>query len=237
MKKIENIIESCKDCCFCLRYKHPQEYRGTAFICDNTNPQRLILIDKSLERIDIPDWCPLETYKEAEESEVQPTAPADNCSTIILPGMPSLEWMTENLTGHGGTEIDGNWYYTWEQAMAAAKELGDGWRLSTAGELQQLCDLGSMWDGKRKGRWFGGNHNTDHVGSLFLPALGYLHASDGTVYYVGTYGYSWSSSPDSSSSTGAGGLYFGSGHVSPLLSAHRAHGLPVRCVREISERI
>ncbi len=236
MKKIENIIESCKDCCFCLRYKHPQEYRGTAFICDNTKPQRLILIDKSPERIDIPDWCPLETYNKVEKSEVKPTASDVNRSTIILPGMPSLEWMSDNLSGHGGTKIDGNWYYTWDQAMAAAKELGDGWRLPTAEEFKKLCDLGSTWDDERKGRWFGGNHYTDHEGSLFFHASGYLDYSSAALTNAGTGGNYWSSSSESSPSTVTGFLGFLSGNVYPLCSNYRGYGFSVRCVREISER-
>ena len=39
----------------------------------------------------------------------------EKAKTIILPGMPGLEWMTENLQGFGGTEIDGRTYYTWEE--------------------------------------------------------------------------------------------------------------------------
>ena len=105
----------------------------------------------------------------------------EKAKTIILPGIPHLEWMTENLTGHGGTEIDGCWYYTYEQAEEAVKQLGDGWRLPTRGEMLDLDDLGSTWDDERKGRWFGGNHATDHEGSLFLEAAGYRLHCDGSL--------------------------------------------------------
>ena len=59
---------------------------------------------------------------------------------------------------------------TWQEAMDAAKAVGK--RLPTWQELKALCDLGSTWDDELKGRWFGGNHNSDHKGSLFLPAAG-----------------------------------------------------------------
>ena len=82
-----------------------------------------------------------------------------------------LRWDTENLA-IGGYEKDGHHYYTWQEAMDAAKAVGK--RLPTWQELKALCDLGSTWDDELKGRWFGGNHNSDHKGSLFLPAAG-LH--------------------------------------------------------------
>ena len=155
----------------------------------------------------------------------------EKAKTIILPGMPHLEWMTENLSGHGGTEIDGRWYYTYDEAVEAIKQLGDGWRLPTRGEFLDLDDLGSTWDAERKGRWFGGNHDTDHAGSLFLEATGYRHRESGALTYVGTNGYYWSSSSGCAGSIYAGSLGFSSGGVYPLYNGRRAYGYPVRCVR------
>lgn len=67
-----------------------------------------------------------------------------------------LLWDTENLA-IGGYEKDGHHYYTWHEAMEAARSVGK--RLPTWEEWEALCDLGSTWDDERKGRWFGGNHN------------------------------------------------------------------------------
>ena len=190
----------------------------------------------------LPEFCPLEAYKEAEKPEAQPvTAPCyigqskvdeKAPSTIILPGMPGLEWMTENLSGHGGTEIDGRTYYTWEEAMAAAEQLGNGWRLPPRDEFVQLDELGSTWDDERKGRWFGGNHDTDHKGSLFLPASGYRHVTTGALTSVGAGGWCWSSSY-LAGNLNAGSLYFDTGYVYPLNSNNRAYGFSVRCVRNV----
>lgn len=252
MKKIENIIESCRHCRYCQKYVSNVNY-GEVWLCGHEGLDKcddmehfIAIAGKSSTR-PIPEWCPLETYKEAEKSKAKPEAvpcyigqskvEADQStpSTIILHGMPSLEWMTENLTGHGGTEVDGRWYYTWDEAMDAAKQLGDGWRIPTIKEFEALCDLGSTWDAEHKGRWFGGNHDTDHEGSLFFPASGCRSRTSGALADVGSHGYSWSSSPSSAGSAYAGYLNFYASGVNPFSNNTRALGFPVRCVRDISE--
>ena len=157
-----------------------------------------------------------------EESELQQDvvrrdAPSDS---IELCG---LLWDTENLA-IGGYEKDGRHYYTWQEAMDVAKYVGK--RLPTGDEWTALCDLGSTWDNERKGRWFGGNHDSDHKGSLFLPAAGLRN------YSTRTYGYYWSSSPGYGGNYYAGNLNFSSGNVNPLNSDSRANGFSVRCVRD-----
>ena len=144
-----------------------------------------------------------------------------------------LLWDTENLI-IGGYEKDGHHYYTWHEAMEAAKSVGK--RLPTREEWKALCDLGSTWDDELKGRWFGGNHDSDHNGSLFLPIAG-LSSSKGLGYRTkmigtSTSGYYWSSSPGYGSSYYAVNLYFYSGNVSPMDSGSRAFGFSVRCVRD-----
>ena len=140
-----------------------------------------------------------------------------------------LLWDTENLA-IGGYEKDGHHYYTWHEAMEAAKSVGK--RLPTREELKALCYLDSTWDDKRKGRWFGGNHDSDHKGSLFLPAAGLRRGNSGELANTSSNGYYWSSSPDYGGNYNAGCLYFYSGGVTPLGSSHRANGFSVRCVRD-----
>ena len=151
--------------------------------------------------------------------------------TIILLGMPHLEWMTANLSGHGGTEINGETYYTYNEAVEAVKQLGDGWRLPTRGEMVDLCDLGSTWDDERKGRWFGGNHATDHAGSLFLEASGFRERTTGALSSVGSYGECWSSSPYTSGNANVSSFEFRSERSYPLYSISRSYAFSVRCVR------
>lgn len=156
------------------------------------------------------------------------TAPQTEANdTIILPGLPHLEWMTENLSGFGGTEIDGRWYYTYDEAEEAVKQLDDGWRLPTRGEMLDLDDLGSEWQDNSPhglpGRLFGGG--------LFLPAAGYRYRESGALAGVGTRGLYWSSSSSAAGNVNGGCLSFTSGYVYPLCHYSRAFGFSVRCVR------
>ena len=139
-----------------------------------------------------------------------------------------LLWDTENLA-IGGYEKDGHHYYTWQEAMDAAKAVGK--RLPTWQEWKALCDLGSTWDDKLKGRWFGGNHDSDHNGSLFLPAAGLRSNYSGELVGTSSNGYCWSSSPYYGGVSYAVGLGFYSGSVYPLNSNNRAYGFSVRCVQ------
>ena len=66
----------------------------------------------------------------------------------------------------------------------------------------------------------------------FYPASGYRNRSSGALTYVGSGGYSWSSSP-TQSSTLAGYLSFSAASVYPQDFSSRAFGFPVRCVREL----
>lgn len=138
-----------------------------------------------------------------------------------------LLWDTENLA-IGGYEKDGHHYYTWHEAIEAARSVGK--RLPTWQEWEALCDLGSTWDDELKGRWFGGNHNSDHKGSLFLPAAGLRNLS-GELASTSSFGYYWSSSPYYGGNNNAGYLYFYSGYVYPLNNGNRANGFSVRCVQ------
>lgn len=139
-----------------------------------------------------------------------------------------LLWDTENLA-IGGYEKDGHHYYTWQEAMDAAKSVGK--RLPTWQEWEALCDLGSTWDDELKGRWFGGNHNSDHKGSLFLPAAGQRDSNSGELASASSNGYYWSSSPYYGGNSNAGNLYFSSGNVYPLDNNSHAYGFSVRCVQ------
>ncbi len=141
-----------------------------------------------------------------------------------------LLWDRDNLI-IGGYEKDGHHYYTWQEAIDAARSVGK--RLPTREEWVALCDLGSTWDDELKGRWFGGNHDSGHKGSLFLPAAGWrsFYNSD-KLANTNIDGLYWSSSPNYGGGNSAGSLSFGSGYVYPLNSNFRAYGFSVRCVRD-----
>ena len=66
----------------------------------------------------------------------------------------------------------------------------------------------------------------------FLPASGYRHYGEGTLYNVGTDGYGWLSSPGGQSSVYGSYLSFNSGSLGVAGENGRAIGFPVRCVQE-----
>ena len=165
-----------------------------------------------------------------EESELQQDVVRGDAPSASIE-LCGLLWDTENLA-IGGYEKDGRHYYTWDEAMEAARSVGK--RLPTQYEWVALCDLGSTWDDELKGRWFGGNHDSDHKGSLFLPIAG-LSSSKGLGYrtkMIGTStgGYYWSSSPYYGNNNYAGNLYFTSGYVFPQDKSIRTFSFSVRCV-------
>ena len=163
-----------------------------------------------------------------EESELQQDVVRGDAPSASIE-LCGLLWDTENLA-IGGYEKDGRHYYTWHEAMEAARSVGK--RLPTREEWEALCDLGSTWDDERKGPWFGGNHDSDHKGSLFLPAAGWIDIYSGELANTSSYGYYWSSSPYYGGNSYAGNLSFASGLVSPLSNSNRASGFSVRCVRD-----
>ena len=180
-------------------------------VAEEICPYRLEDYDPAID--DILDECLHDSWivgfiAGAQWREENPVAAGSVSDSIELCG---LLWDTENLA-IGGYEKDGHHYYTWQEAMEAAKSVGK--RLPTREEWKALCDLGSTWDDERKGRWFGGNHDSDHKGSLFLPAAGLRYSNSGELASAGTLG-------------------FYSGYVNPLSYNGRALGFSVRCVREI----
>lgn len=137
-----------------------------------------------------------------------------------------LLWDKENISV-GGTEKDGHHYFTWAEAREAAEKQGK--RLPTADEWKALCDLGSTWDEKLKGRWFGGTYNTNRKGAIFLPACG-LH--DKVDVYAGHLGFYWSSSSGAGDSSWARYLFF---HFDDAYVDHSDvdYCFPLRLVRDI----
>ena len=164
-----------------------------------------------------------------EESELQQDVVRGDAPSASIE-LCGLLWDTENLA-IGGYEKDGHHYYTWHEAMEAARSVGK--RLPTREEWEALCDLGSTWDDERKGRWFGGNHDSDHKGSLFLPAAGWrsFYNSD-KLANTNIDGLYWSSFLDYVGSSYAGYFSFYSGCVYSPDTHDSAYGFSVRCVRD-----
>ena len=157
--------------------------------------------------------------------------------------------------GSGITTADVNWAtdyanYDW------GKNMGDGWRTLTKDEWVYLFNTRTVNSGTGNGKSYtvgqsvngtlgvvlypdnytgdayttGSDWSTfENKGCVFLPAAGYRSGTG--VYYVGSYGYYWSST--SSSSVGAYNVYFGGSGVYPAEHEVRCNGNSVRLVKNV----
>ena len=109
---------------------------------------------------------------------------------------------------------------------AASQIMGEGWRIPTQSEFQELIDnTNKEWtqvNGVNGYKFTASNDN-----SIFIPAAG--EGQDGSVDGVGNYGNVWSSSLYDPYPSGAWCLDFNSGSCS-MFYRSRSKGLPVRGV-------
>ena len=132
-----------------------------------------------------------------------------------------------------------NWKGSWRMpTIEEQKELRDEcywkWVTSYNGKDVEGYVVYKVKDSADRGRMTNNNSSYTPVGSysvsdphLFLPAAGYRYSSD--LYNVGSDGYYWSSSLNSSDPSNAFGLYFGSDGVF-WRSYNRRYGQSVRPV-------
>lgn len=110
-----------------------------------------------------------------------------------------------------------------------------GWRLPTNEEFLLLYNSGCTWvksggPNAIAGRWFGGNHNGDHAGSIFLPAAGHRHSYAGAIIDFDEYGYYWT---DPCRHNKVGCFFnFACYFVKREDNCFRANGLSIRCVKD-----
>ena len=83
------------------------------------------------------------------------------------------------------------------------------------------------WEAERTS-WSSSNAAGAFASPLKLPVAGYRYYSNGSLYYVGSIGFYWSSLVGSTYSRG---LVFGSDNAY-MHSYHRAYGLSVRCIKD-----
>ncbi|MDR0682627.1 MAG: fibrobacter succinogenes major paralogous domain-containing protein, partial [Dysgonamonadaceae bacterium] len=112
-------------------------------------------------------------------------------------------------------------------------ELGGTWRVPTQAEWAQIASNNTwVWqDGGGNGTsgYLLKPGGTNKPTALFLPAAGDRSRNGGAQYYVGSIGFYWISTVESTSSYY---LYFTSGSITAANTTNRANGFTVRCVSE-----
>jgi hypothetical protein len=99
-------------------------------------------------------------------------------------------------------------------------ELGDGWRLPTQTEWNNVIAGGAWTDWN--GPWNSG---------LKLHAAGSLHLTGGFPDYRGSFGDYWSSKQGNGGGDGGWVMYFNNG-TSSMYDLFKAYGCSVRCIRD-----
>jgi len=161
-------------------------------------------------------------------------------NTNVVPGPVAI--------GVGNSSANSSSFYTkdadpfdWCTLMVASWDMATynpcplGWRVPVVAELNALNAAGSTWvdavsanpDGL-PGRWFGGNHSGDHVGSIFLPAAGLRNVVVGAAVNREMIGDYWSSEVSGNYAFSLNFL----NSLSAIATDYRAGGLSIRCVKQ-----
>ena len=111
---------------------------------------------------------------------------------------------------------------------AATANWGEGWRMPTDEELEELIDK-CDWQWTTQGGHNGYKVTGPNGNSIFLPAAGWRFGT--SLYYAGDSGLYWSSTPYGSNTLIAYYLFFNSGNHSVDWS-NRGYGLSVRPVSD-----
>ena len=145
---------------------------------------------------------------------------------------PTYNKTVDKLKGLGYVDASGN---LTAEHDAATQHWGAGWRMPTHAEhvaLYNNCD----WKWTRQNGVDGyavKGRGAYSAYSIFLPAAGY--GLDTNFYFVGSYGYYWSSTPDSHSYS-AWYLDFFSSYIYPDNVGSRDFGFSVRAVRGFTQQ-
>ena len=133
------------------------------------------------------------------------------------------------LQSHGYIDEDGHLTPLHDAATA---NWGEGWRMPTRIELEEL-DSRCTWEWTYQNGVKGYKVTGPNGNSIFLPAAGYW---SGTSYYsatcVDTYSYYWSSTPYSSNTNSAYFLQLRSSGLYVNIVSSRNYGCTVRPVTE-----
>lgn len=145
-----------------------------------------------------------------------------------------MEWEEKGILSHLAHVIiapedyaeDDKKYFTWEEACAIEKKLGNGWRLPTRSEWVLICEEFGQKDG--------GLDYEALVKNLGLARNGFQ--STGSLFYAAGYeGNYWSSTPYSDTSWAYYLNFYGTYYINPSSVSSRYVGFSVRLVKDLEK--
>lgn len=163
-------------------------------------------------------------------------------STITWPSYVSsssstgtIDYATANPTTFiSYNSINYDWQYNqdntrWQSEKTIYDPCPAGWRVPDGGSNGVWRTAGfdnTTYDGTNEGFSF----SISSPSTTWYPASGCRYSNDGSLNYVGDYGYCWSASPNSNNAYLLG--FSNYGFVDPSNYDHRARGYSVRCLQE-----
>jgi hypothetical protein len=136
----------------------------------------------------------------------------------------------------GNSATDNTRWTTSDNEKSVYDPCPSGWRVPDGGSIGVWSKaLGSgdyftgyPYDTTNAGMNFSGKLGSDQT--IWYPASGFRHGSDGSLNSVGNFGQCYSASPYDDEAHYLSFSYYG--RVSPSDFSYRAHGHPVRCLQE-----
>lgn len=164
------------------------------------------------------------TLNDVKVSATAPSSPTewmawyDSTNDVLK----TYDWSNWNATGKEYNA--GEWIEIWDSYSAMQWTAPAGFHVPLNTEWQAVYDV---WTAL----WGWSSDWTNFWIALKLPFAGTRYYNDSNVYFQGTGGYYWSSSPYPSNANYSYYLYFNSSSVYPQSSYYRAYGFSVRCFK------
>ena len=188
--------------------------------------------------------CFIATIAQAESTIAWPSAVSSNSSngTIAYATANPTTFIKYNIANFdwyytGSSSTDNTRWTTSESNKSIYDPCPAGWRVPDGGSngvWSKACGSSSdfsnyPYDGTNEGMNFSGKFGS--AATIWYPASGFREHYDGSLDFVGSYGFYWSASPYNYNAYYLDFNY--GGYVYPSSSYYRAFGQSVRCLQAI----
>jgi uncharacterized protein (TIGR02145 family) len=158
-------------------------------------------------------------------------APGKFAATPESPGL-LYQWNRNIGWSATGSPVSTPAGYTWNSSTPSGSGFvndpcPEGWRVPTKADAEKLLPADAGWDSARKGHTFNASGNT-----IFIPAAGYRHESDGKLVFSGEQGFFWFFNSTTENAAARLGIYNDGAPSGIAEYMSKAHGYSIRCVKK-----